>query len=315
MQFVEKCKNRTNIYFTCYDNNLRIQTTDHRVTDVNLIDDKTRERKIMVNENDRVAVVTGASEGIGRALALRLSSGTQYSRVVVCARNKERLESLAQTMRATGCKVLCVKTDITDADACVSLIAQTLEHFGRLDTLFNNAGATMWAMFRDTTELDVFRRVMDVNYFGALYCTHAALDALIATQGRLVLVASVAGLTGVPARTGYAASKHAVIGLFESLRIELADTGVSVTIVAPDFVVSNIHRSALTGDGSQLGKSPMRESKIMSADRCADLILEATQARKRLSITSWRGKIGRVLRLVAPRLIDRIAAKAIQQGK
>ena len=205
MQFVEKCKNRTNIYFTCYDNNLRIQTTDHRVTDVNLIDDKTRERKIMVNENDRVAVVTGASEGIGRALALRLSSGTQYSRVVVCARNKERLESLAQTMRANGCKVLCVKTDITDADACVSLIAQTLEHFGRLDTLFNNAGATMWAMFRDTTELDVFRRVMGRQLFWRIVL-HAR------RTGRIDRDARSAGIGGECRRINRRARTHRLRG-------------------------------------------------------------------------------------------------------
>lgn len=267
----------------------------------------------MTNDSPCVALITGASEGIGRALALHLATHGEYSGIVITARSEARLASLAEAIRATGCDVLSVATDITDAAACTALVRQTLAHFGRLDTLFNNAGATMWAPFRDT-DLEVFGRVMAVNYFGVLNCTHAALDALIANRGRLVLVASVAGLTGVPSRTGYAASKHAAIGLFESLRIELEETGVSVTIVAPDFVVSNIHRRAMTADGSALGETPMRENKIMSAQRCAQLIAEAAHRRQRLLVTSWRGRIGRYVRLIAPRLIDRIAARAIDKG-
>lgn len=269
----------------------------------------------MTTDTDAVAVITGASEGIGRALAYELASGEEYRRLVICARNADRLEELAAELRTRNCEVLCVAFDVTDPRQCEELVRRTLDHFGRLDTLFNNAGATMWARFRDVTDLDVFRKVMDVNYFGALYCTHAAMDALVASKGRLVVIASVAGLTGVPTRTGYAASKHAVIGLFESLRIELADSGVTVTIVAPDFVVSSIHRRALTADGTPLGQSPMKENRIMSAERCARMIAVATNKRQRLLVTSWRGRAGRFVRLLAPRLIDRIAARAIDKGQ
>jgi NAD(P)-dependent dehydrogenase (short-subunit alcohol dehydrogenase family) len=269
----------------------------------------------MTTPTNAVALITGASEGIGRALALELANGEDYPRLIISARNADRLEQLAGQMRKLNCEVLCVATDVSDPTQCQHLVQRTIEHFGRLDTLFNNAGATMWATFREITDLDVFRKVMDVNYFGALYCTHAAIEPLIASGGRIVVVASVAGLTGVPTRSGYAASKHAVIGLFESLRIELADTGVSVTIVAPDFVVSSIHRRALTADGTPLGTTPMKESRIMSAERCAALIAAATKKRQRILITSWRGRAGRLLRLVAPKLIDSIAARAIEKGQ
>ncbi len=268
----------------------------------------------MTNGIQPVAIVTGASEGIGRALALELARTGDYPRLVISARNGDRLNSLADELRAHGADVLAVPTDVTQAPQCAGLIEQTLARFGRIDTLFNNAGATMWATFEETDDLSVFRQVMDVNYFGALYCTKAALPELKKSRGRIVLIASVAGLTGVPSRTGYAASKHAAIGLFESLRIELAPSGISVTIVAPDFVVSSIHKRALKGDGTVLGESPMREGKIMSAQRCAQLVAKATRARRRLLITSLRGKLGRYVRLIAPRLIDRFAARAIQQG-
>jgi short-subunit dehydrogenase len=130
-----------------------------------------------------------------------------------------------------------------------------------------------------------------------------------------VVVASLAGLTGVPTRTGYAASKHAVFGFFESLRIELIDTGVSVTIVAPDFVVSEIHRRAVGPDGRPLGESPMQEARIMSAEECARLMARAVERRQRLLVMSLRGKLGRFVRLIAPGLIDRIALRAVQAGK
>lgn len=268
----------------------------------------------MTSDAPPVAIVTGASEGIGRALALELARSGDYRKLVISARNRERLDSLADALREHGADVLIVPTDVTQPKACAQLIEQTLARFGRIDTLFNNAGATMWATFEETHDLSVFRRVMDVNYFGALYCTKSALAALQKSRGRIVLIASVAGLTGVPSRSGYAASKHAAIGLFESLRIELAATGVSVTIVAPDFVVSSIHKRALTGDGAVLGESPMREGKIMTAERCAQLTARAARGRRRLLITSLRGRLGRVVRLFAPRLIDRIAARAIDQG-
>lgn len=269
----------------------------------------------MQNAPANVALITGASEGIGRALAHQLAHESTYDALVLTARSLERLQSLAVELEEHDVATLCLPADLTEPSQCTALINQTLERFGRLDTLFNNAGATMWARFSETTDLNVFRRVMDINYFGALYCTHAALPALVQSHGRIAVVASLAGITGVPCRSGYCASKHAVIGFFEALRIELEGSGVTVTIVAPDFVVSSIHKRALSGDGTVLGDSPMQEAKIMSAERCAELIARATQRRERLRITSMRGKLGRFVRLVFPRFIDRLAARAIDSGR
>ena len=145
--------------------------------------------------------------------------------------------------------------------------------------------------------------------------TAAALPHLRASRGLLVAVASIAGLTGVPERTGYAASKHAMVGFFESLRIELQGTGVDVTIVAPDFVVSQIHRRAIGPDGHALGQTPMQEARIMTAEECARLIVPAMSRRQRLLITSARGRLVRWARLLVPRRVDRLAARAIREHR
>jgi short-subunit dehydrogenase len=156
---------------------------------------------------------------------------------------------------------------------------------------------------------------MRINYLGAAYCTYYALPHLKKSKGRIVAVSSITGLSGVPTRTAYAASKHALFGFFDSLRIELLDTGVTVTMIAPDFVLSEIHRRALGSDGKPLGKSPMQEEKIMTAEKCATLIVKAIENRERLLVTSLRGKLGRWVKMFAPGMIDKVTAKAIQKKK
>ena len=262
---------------------------------------------------EKVIILTGASEGIGRALALALAP--QKPKLVIAARQAERLESLAAECRALGAETLPVTTDVTDEVQCRRLIEKAVEAYGRVDTLVVNAGATMWTRLDQLQDPSVLEKVMAVNYFGAAYCTMAALPYLKSSRGRIVAIASVAGLTGVPERTGYSASKHAMVGFFDSLRIELEDTGVTVTVIAPDFVVSQIHRRALGADGRPLGETPMQEARIMTAERCAELIVAAMEKRQRLLITSLRGKLGRWFKLIAPGLIDRIARKAIEQRR
>ncbi len=259
----------------------------------------------------RVVIITGASEGIGRALALALAR--QRAWLALAARNEERLAGLAEECEALGARAAPIVCDVTLESDCRRLVAATVERFGAIDMFVANAGATMWSSFEALEDLDVLERLMAVNYLGAARCTHAALPHLRERGGRIVAVASVAGLTGVPARSGYCASKHAMIGFFDSLRIELADGGVSVTVIAPDFVVSEIHRRALGPDGHPLGASPMNEERIMTAERCAELILEAAADRRRLLITSARGRLGRWLKLLWPAAVDRIARKAIEQ--
>ncbi len=258
-------------------------------------------------------LITGASAGIGRALALNLAA--RGARLALNARDTASLETTVAACAARGAQALAVPGDVSRHEDCARLITQTLGRFGSLDALVNNAGVTMWSRFDAVQDLRVFERLLATNYLGAVYATAAALPYLKQSRGLIVAIASVAGLTGVPERTGYAASKHAMVGFFESLRIELEGSGVGVTIVAPDFVVSEIHRRAIGPDGAPLGRTPMQESRLMSAEECARLIVVAMRRRERLRITSARGRLGRWARLVAPRLVDRMAARAIRERR
>ena len=261
----------------------------------------------------KTVLITGASEGIGRALALALAA--ERAQLALNARNEARLAAAVRECAARGAEALALPADVSRQEDCAAMVARAVAHFGTLDVLVNNAGLTMWSRFDALSDLSVCARLLATNYLGAVYATAAALPTLKATGGLIVAVASVAGLTGVPERSGYAASKHAMVGFFESLRIELAGSGVDVTIVTPDFVVSEIHRRAVGPDGRPLGVSPMRESHIMSADECANLMVGAMRRRHRLLITSARGRLGRWARLVAPAAVDRIAARAIRERR
>ena len=257
-----------------------------------------------------VVIVTGASEGIGRALSLELAR--RGVRLVLAARNQARLDELARLCEARGASCLPIVTDVGNEADCSALVERTVERWGRIDVLVNNAGLTSWARVDALSDARVFEELMRINYLGAAWLTRDALPWLVRSQGRIVAIASVAGLTGVPERAAYSASKHAMIGFFESLRIELADRGVTVTIIAPDFVVSEIHRRALGADGQPLGTSPMQERRIMTAEDCARRIVKAIDRRERLAVTSLRGRFGRWFKLIHPALVDRIAARAIR---
>jgi short-subunit dehydrogenase len=187
--------------------------------------------------------------------------------------------------------------------------------FGGIDVLVNNAGASMWARFEDIADLCVFERLMQVNYLGAVYCTRYALPCLHRSRGLLVGISSLAGRTGVPTRTGYSATKHAMAGFFDSLRIELAGSGVDVTMIYPGFVATGIRENATGPDGKPIQVSPVRESEVMSVEDCARRIVRAIERREREVVMTARGKIGLWLKLVAPSLVDRIARRAIERGR
>jgi NAD(P)-dependent dehydrogenase (short-subunit alcohol dehydrogenase family) len=259
-----------------------------------------------------VTILTGASRGIGRALALQLAE--QGAWLALAARDLEQLEQTAQACRERGGKALAIQTDVAEREQCQALVRRSVAEYGRLDTLVNNAGVTQWAYFDQVQDLAPFERVMQVNYFGSLYCTEAALPHLKQTRGRIVVTCSLAGKAGVPTRSGYAASKHAVAGFFNSLRIELASSGVSVTIVYPDFVASDTRVQAFGADGQPLGKSPVQESKVMTAETCARLMLQAAARRQREQMQG-RGRFLQYLLPFAPGLIDRMALRAIQTGR
>jgi short-subunit dehydrogenase len=258
-------------------------------------------------------LVTGASQGIGKAVCLHLAA--RRVRLTLTARDPEALEQVAAACRQRGSEALVTPADVSRPADCERMVGQAISAWGRLDCLINNAGISMLARFDEVTDLQVFERLMRVNYLGYVYPTWFALPELKRTRGRLVAVSSLAGLTGVPGHTGYSASKHAIFGFFDSLRIELAGSGVSVTLVAPDFVSSEIHRRAAGPDGRPMGESPLQEAKIMAADQCAAEIVKAMEKRQRLRILSLRGRLGRFVRLVAPGAIDALAARAVRRGK
>jgi NAD(P)-dependent dehydrogenase (short-subunit alcohol dehydrogenase family) len=261
---------------------------------------------------DAVVVLTGASQGIGREMARQLAAAG--AQLVLAARDGTELGRVADECRALGGRAEAVPADVTREADCAALMARAVEAFGRIDGLINNAGIGMWARFDEVRDLSIFERMMQVNYLGSVYCTWHALPHLKRTRGRIVGVSSLTGKTGVPTRSGYAASKHAMAGFFDSLRIELAGSGVTVTMVYPGFVATGIRERAFGGDGRPLGTSPVREGEVMRVETCARLILDAAAHRRRELVMTGRGRVGMWLKLVAPGLGDRIARRAIERG-
>jgi short-subunit dehydrogenase len=255
-------------------------------------------------------LITGASEGIGRALALELAKGG--ARLTLVARNGARLQELAAEVETLGGKARLVVADVTQAESAPRMVDAAIEAFGALDILVLNAGGSMWASFDSLKDpVAASRELMELNFFACVRITGAALPHLRHAKGLIVPVASVAGFTGVPTRTLYSASKHAVVGFFESLRVELRGTGVDITLIAPDFVVTELHARAMGADGTAIGRGRLDPREVMTAEACAKLIAKAMQRRQRLLITSARGRFGRWLKLLAPGLVDRIAARAV----
>jgi short-subunit dehydrogenase len=261
----------------------------------------------------KVVVITGASKGIGAELARQLAA--KGAKLVLAARNEQELEAVAADCRRVGASVVVVKADVAIERDCQALVAGAVEAFGRLDALVNNAGATMWARFEDIRDLSTLERIMQVNYMGAVYCTRHALPHLRRSKGLLVGISSLAGRTGVPTRTGYSASKHAMTGFFDSLRIELDGSGVDVTMIYPGFVATGIRENATGPDGKPILVDPVKEGDVMGVEECVRQIVRAMERREREVVMTARGKIGLWLKLVAPGLIDRIARRAIERGR
>jgi short-subunit dehydrogenase len=261
----------------------------------------------------KVVVITGASKGIGAELARQLAA--KGAKVVLAARNEAELAGVAKECERLGAGVITVKADVGIEHDCQTIVTAALLAFGRVDVLVNNAGISMWARFEDIEDVSILARIMHVNYMGAVYCTKHALPHLRASGGQIVGISSLAGRTGVPTRTGYSASKHAMTGFFDSLRIELADSGVAVTMIYPGFVATGIRENATGPDGKPILVSPVKEGEVMSVEDCARRIVRAIERREREVIMTARGKIGLFLKLVAPGLVDRIARRAIEKGR
>lgn len=251
----------------------------------------------------KVVVITGASSGIGLALACEFAQRGAY--VSMGARSVEKLAQLARQIEADGGKAIYTAVDVVSEQQCKALIDRTVEVFGGIDILICNAGISMRALF-DDVDLEVLHRLMDVNFWGTVNCTKYALPYLQASRGSLVGVSSVAGIHGLPGRTGYSASKFAMCGFMETIRIENLKKGVHVMVASPGFTASNVRLSALTADGKNQGESPRDESKMMSAEEVAVRIIKGIAARKRTLLMEFNGRATTFIKKIAPSFLDKM---------
>jgi len=253
---------------------------------------------------DKVVVVTGASSGIGRACAEEFAK--RGANLVLAARQYVTLcEITADLEKRYGIKALAVQTDVSKEEDCQSLVKQALVTFDKIDILINNAGLSMRALFSEV-DLSVLKNLMDVNFWGAVYCTKYALPEILKTKGSIVGVSSIAGYRGLPGRTGYSASKFAMNGFMESLRTELLKTGVHVMVACPGFTASNIRVAALAKDGGAHGETSMEEGKMASADVVAQTIVDGIAARKRTLVMTGQGKLTVWINKLLPALADKL---------
>jgi len=252
---------------------------------------------------NKVVIITGASSGIGRSLAFEYAQ--MGANVVVAARSLDKLNELKNDLLTNNFEVLAVKTDVSKEEDCKNLINETIKKYGSIDVLINNAGISMRALFADV-ELSVIKQLMDINFWGTIFCTKHALPYLLKNKGSVVGVSSIAGYKGLPGRTGYSASKFAMQGFLETLRIENLKTGLHVLIACPGFTASNIRNTALAKDGSMQGDSPLDEGKLMSSEEVATRIIKAIEKRKDRVVMTTQGKLVVMLNKFFPKLIDKM---------
>lgn len=260
-------------------------------------------------------IITGASDGIGAEMARQLASARGKGlALVLAARNANLLEEVAQACKSHGAHVLVVPTDVSEETQCRALIDAAIQKFGRIDTLVNNAGVSAQALFAEVRADDLgwYERLMRVNLWGSVWCTHAAIPHLRSVQGRIVAVSSLAGLIGVPGRTAYSATKFAMTGFFEALRAEMRPSGVSVTTAYPGVVLTRIRYHGLNARGEAAGTSGLKEEGAMTVEECARLIINGMDQREREVVMTAKGKLGRFLKLIAPGMVERMAMAALK---
>ena len=252
---------------------------------------------------NKVVIITGASSGIGKALAEECAR--KGALTVLSARNFEAISEISNSLNQKNYSTVAFQADVSIEEDCKNLIDFCIKTYGKIDVMINNAGISMRAVFSEL-DLDVIRKVMDVNFWGAIYCTHYALPHLLKSGGSVVGISSIAGNKGLPARTGYSASKFALQGFLEVLRIENLKTNLHVLIVCPGFTASNIRKTALSKDGSMQGESPRDEDKMMTSETVAKEIIQAIHKRKRLLLLTPQGKFIVWMNKFFPALMDKI---------
>ena len=261
---------------------------------------------------NKVVIITGASSGIGKACAEAF--GKQGAKIVITGRKAEPLQAAAEDLRKQGIEVLPIVADVSIEADNQKVAEQTMLLWGRIDVLINNAGISMRALFEDL-DLSVIRQLMDINFYGTVYATKYCLPHIIASKGSIVGVSSIAGHRGLPARTGYSASKAAMQGFMEALRTELLKKDVHVLVACPGFTSSNIRNTALTKDGTVQGESPRDEGDMMSSEEVAQHILKAVQQRKRDLVLTTQGKLTVFLNKWFPSFMDKMVYNHMAKEK
>ncbi len=263
--------------------------------------------------NDKTVIITGASSGIGKALAAEFAK--RGANLVLGARQYVTLCEIAQSLEQQyNVKAVAVQCDVVSESDCEHLIKQAVLTFGKIDVLVNNAGISMRALFKDT-DVHVLKSLMDVNFWGMVYCTKYAMPELLKTKGAVVGVSSIAGYKGLPGRTGYSASKFAMNGFLDALRVENLKTGVHVLTACPGFTASNIRNTALNKDGVQQGESTLHEEKMMTAEQVAGVIVDGVENRSRTLIMTGQGKLTVLLSKVLPALLDKLVYNVFTKEK
>src|SRR6478735_7651243 len=242
-----------------------------------------------------VTIITGGSDGIGAEMARQLAARDRAGlALVLSGRSQDKLDAVAAQCRAHGSEVLTVAMDVAVEEQCRALVARAVQRFGRIDTLVNNAGISAQANFADVKPEDLhwYMDLMQVNLWGSVWCTHEALPHLKAARGRIVAVGSLAGLIGVPGRTAYSATKFAMTGFFEALRVELKPARVAVTVAYPGVVATSTRHRGYNARGEPAGTSGLKEEDAMSVEECARLIIEAMEARRREVVMGAKARAG-----------------------
>lgn len=260
---------------------------------------------------DKVVVVTGGTDGIGKALVDALLK--MGAKVATCGRNHDKLYQLQAEYPSAFLHTMVA--DVSSENDCRRFMETTIKNFGGIDILINNAGVSMRALLKEATT-EVIKKVMDINFYGTVYCTKYALDSIIERKGTIVGVSSIAGYRGLPGRSGYSASKFAVQGWLEAIKTELMADGVHVMWVCPGFTTSNIRNAALNKDSKSHGDTPMDESKMMTAEECAEHILTSVRKKKRTLVLTFTGKRTVFMQKFFPKLADKLTYKFFfKEGK
>ncbi|HYV93374.1 MAG TPA: SDR family oxidoreductase [Chitinophagales bacterium] len=261
---------------------------------------------------NKVVIITGASSGIGKACAIAFANAG--CKVMLAARDEVKLTTVMNEItQRDGIAAVC-KTDVSKEEDCQQLINATIKQFGTIHILINNAGNSMRALFSEV-DLKVLKELMNINFWGAVYCTKHAMNEILKNKGSIAGISSIAGYKGLPGRTGYSASKFALQGFLESLRIENLKTGIHVMIVCPGYTTSNIRNAALNKEGIAQGETPFDESKLMSAEKVADEIVKGVVKRKRTIILSMQGKMTVLFNKFFPRMMDRMVYNVVSKEK